>query len=657
MSSISQIPPASRYDPGGPFPRRLGRRPRRGRAGGLLVEPLEGRVLPSAGLAHPHRHHHLPGRFASARPLTLDDSGSAEQPGTIVAAGDRVAYSFVAPFSGGLMVSVGAAGPGLDTVLTVFGSIRRKLAANDNAGPDTTDSLVRLNVVEGHRYFIRVSGFATSAGDFLLSLSEGPPFADDYGNTPADAHPVALAPTHTSVPGSIETTNDVDVFRFVAPATGRLELQVDPASGSELDGSIAVLDGALHHLRTTPRKPLGPGSPVGLNVAAGQTYYVKVAARPHLGAPVGDYTLVFDLGPLRKGGPGNPVAGARPIALGAKGRATINGSLAASGHLDLFSFQAPRPGILTVQQVAADGAMPGLALAVLRGSVPVAAANSGPGVGGVLAQFKVVTGPTYYMGVRTIGGPSRYRLTLQLESFDSHHLAVLFAQSEDFRDAALVPQTEVSSPPAISPALLTSGQGGPSVPANAARVVTNAGALAAIVAIVAGGGAASWPASNRPEAESRGFDPPPPGEAAAAGSEALLNSAFNPPKAGDGGDPEAHAQEVFDGMIQSALPAPRDGEGPPRPDGPGTPADGTAPEPADDLPLLKTPPVAERGSDAGREEAAAASGHPLGVAALAAGLWRAWPDRPAAPRRRRRPPGRSVPSAPPGPGPLRGLPR
>jgi len=75
---------------------------------------------------------------------------------------------------------------------------------------------------------------------------------------------------------------DVDVFRFVAPATQRVGFDIDQAAGSGLDSYMQLYNAlwtvlAQNQTGTGPAPEPGGGDPyIEWNVAAGQTYYVAV---------------------------------------------------------------------------------------------------------------------------------------------------------------------------------------------------------------------------------------------------------------------------------------------------------------------------------------------------------------------------------------------
>src|SRR4051794_29850136 len=69
-----------------------------------------------------------------------------------------------------------------------------------------------------------------------ILLSDGlVSFNDDYGDTLASAQEATLdAAGYASLSGAIEEAGDIDMFRFVAPATGGVAIRLDADEGSSL---------------------------------------------------------------------------------------------------------------------------------------------------------------------------------------------------------------------------------------------------------------------------------------------------------------------------------------------------------------------------------------------------------------------------------------
>ena len=144
-------------------------------------------------------------------------------------------------------------------------------------------------VEAGRTYYVQAAAYGSSTGRYTLAV-----VADDFGNTIEDSSPIELDGTGAgSQSGVIETAGDVDMFRLVAPMTGRLTVKqvADTASGSSLDSLLTAYDDTGTQLAHNDDS--GPGtrdSLVEFAVEAGRTYYVQAAA---YGSSTGRYTLTF----------------------------------------------------------------------------------------------------------------------------------------------------------------------------------------------------------------------------------------------------------------------------------------------------------------------------------------------------------------------------
>jgi hypothetical protein len=106
----------------------------------------------------------------------------------------------------------------------------------------------------------------------------------------AHATPVNVPTSGTAqVPGQIERAGDVDMFRFVAPGTGRMTIRQVAAAGSGLDSYLYVYDASGNLLAQNDDSD-GLNSRVELDVVAGATYYVKAAA---YGRSTGGYQVTL----------------------------------------------------------------------------------------------------------------------------------------------------------------------------------------------------------------------------------------------------------------------------------------------------------------------------------------------------------------------------
>src|SRR5205085_2635894 len=105
---------------------------------------------------------------------------------------------------------------------------------------------------------------------------------DDFPDDTEHAALISLAADGAGTQaGLIESTGDVDLFRFVAPVTGLLSVRMAAAPGSDLDSVLTLLDDQGNFLRSDDDGgggPAGHDSRVFLAVSAGSTYYVRAEA-------------------------------------------------------------------------------------------------------------------------------------------------------------------------------------------------------------------------------------------------------------------------------------------------------------------------------------------------------------------------------------------
>ena len=317
--------------------------------------------------------------FADAGTITLDPSGYGSQTGAITSAGDVNMYRFVAPYTGMLAIRQVAPSAGtladknspsksiLDSVLTVFDAARAVIAENDDdIADDTLNSLVNVPIVAGQTYYVQAAGYGSTTGNYELL------FVDDVPNDFADAGLITINTKLLSatVFGTIEVPNDVDMYRFVAPVTGPIDVTQQATGGSLLDSYLFLYDGSQTLIASDNDEtidPTGPGggitipdSLVQANVVAGQTYYIGAASSNGAATdpgrtPTGAYRLqitfpAYDFG--------ETFANARTIPPPGPAVATQAGNLLAIGEVDMFQFAASGSGAVTIDVGANPGTGP-----------------------------------------------------------------------------------------------------------------------------------------------------------------------------------------------------------------------------------------------------------------------------------------------------------
>lgn len=119
----------------------------------------------------------------------------------------------------------------------------------------------------------------------------------------ADIAVLDLADQAASLVGRIATRDDRDFFRFTAPASGAVHIEV--RSGAGLTGQASVEDArGVKKFESEPRNGINSGD---FNVTAGTTYFVRVRGKDNT---TGDYRVTVDLNPTA------PAAAAAPAAAG-----------------------------------------------------------------------------------------------------------------------------------------------------------------------------------------------------------------------------------------------------------------------------------------------------------------------------------------------------
>jgi len=184
----------------------------------------------------------------------------------------------------------------------------RLVGANDDGAGIGNNSRAEFSVTAGRQYFIVVVGSDpdTHFGRYNLSVNvaatdDHPDFVDFPLATQLDLsgtfNPLTGA-SSTSAAGNIEVNTDDDVFRFVAPATGRATVTVTtPNSG--LAGNVVIYDAGQNIL--AQMVAVNGSASASINVSLNQQYYIRVLAGT-TGADqpdqTGTYTVAVSTAPV-----------------------------------------------------------------------------------------------------------------------------------------------------------------------------------------------------------------------------------------------------------------------------------------------------------------------------------------------------------------------
>jgi hypothetical protein len=236
---------------------------------------------------------------ASAVPATFNSEGLAAGVASIEA-NEEDYYSFVAPAAGYYRFVATAPESSLDTVLGVFNAQGQRLAYNDDLATRNTDSLVRVKLQAGARYYFGITNYPDSPGggyywgvERLASGSEGVPPATI--TPPASAVRVPLNTQADAIGEASIEANEVDYYSFVAPVTAAYRIMV-LARASSIDTVLGIY--TVQGQRLAYNDDFASGatdSRLSVKLQAGVRYYFAITH--YTGTPGGGYTWGVD-GPL-----------------------------------------------------------------------------------------------------------------------------------------------------------------------------------------------------------------------------------------------------------------------------------------------------------------------------------------------------------------------
>ena len=251
-----------------------------------------------------------------------------------------------------------------DTDGTLLDSAQNVLSQVDNwGGAAREDRNFRISYfVTPGIYYLRVGGWVwENNGPYQLESSLQIGAQDDFRNTPAQADLISL---NSTLNGTIEVGDDVDVFRIAVNTTGRLTLNT---TGS-LDTYGTLLNSAEAEICMDYDGEYTPGDDdddsdfnfeIRYLVVPG-TYYLEVRGERDEGfyESTGDYRLVSSFEPGFTDIHSDRIEDATGIALGSP----IEGDIDYCNDLDYFRFVVATPGVLTIREDDSSEASPGMRL-------------------------------------------------------------------------------------------------------------------------------------------------------------------------------------------------------------------------------------------------------------------------------------------------------
>ena len=212
-----------------------------------------------------------------------------------------------------------------------------------------------------------------------------------------------------SLPGEIETSGDVDVFRVEATQNGLVRIRQIATPGSPLDTFVGVLTSNGELIAQNDDDGAGLNSLVQFPVSAGTTFFVQAGA---FGDTTGAYRIEIDLRNVRADDFGNSDASATVLPLDPDGTGRRLGEIEFSGDRDVFRVTATQTGLLNIRQQSVPGSNLDSFLRVRDDDGNELGVNDDDGGSlNSLVQVPVVEGQTLFVEAGAFGpGRGRYEL-------------------------------------------------------------------------------------------------------------------------------------------------------------------------------------------------------------------------------------------------------
>jgi hypothetical protein len=225
-------------------------------------------------------HADVPG--AGAASLVLN-GGTGQVSGVLEETGDRDVFRLTVGQGGTATITCSAAGSQLDAYLRIYNSAGQQISSNDDSG-GSTNSRVSVSLGAGVYYVSAGAYNDAGTGRYTVGVSLA---ADDHGDTRSTSTAISLnAAGAGGASGRINFAGDRDLFRFTAPRSGRITINLSAATAA-LDTVLAAYDSSGRWIAGND-DAVGTNSRLSLNVQAGRTYYLMASG---YGNTTGQYSL------------------------------------------------------------------------------------------------------------------------------------------------------------------------------------------------------------------------------------------------------------------------------------------------------------------------------------------------------------------------------
>jgi hypothetical protein len=222
--------------------------------------------------------------------------------------GDTDLFTFLTIASGGFTITFAPLDTsliGMRAELSVYDADLTLIQTVSDSTPGVPVSVVLTGVPVNARYYVLVSDtIGNRTGDYQLTV-DGPAGSGGGGGGGDGEIDFDTATRITldgfnadgSANGVISAAGERDLFKFTAPAGGRVFVQMITPRGSLLDGTLTILDAETEEAVVTSDATGIPGVNAAVSfqsAGAGQEYWVLVDG---IGTGVGSYTIRVDAEP------------------------------------------------------------------------------------------------------------------------------------------------------------------------------------------------------------------------------------------------------------------------------------------------------------------------------------------------------------------------
>ena len=228
----------------------------------------------------------------------------------------------------------------------------------------------------------------------------------------AESQLLELAPAGSlSIDGQVTDAGEGNAYRFVAPATGRLTIEMG-ATDAGIDPALEVYNARGRRIRRNNNISRHvQDSRIRMRVKAGQTYYVLAGGSK---GTSGDYQLTLNNDPVDDYG--NTAEAAKGVRTSRRGSVRRGGKINYGTDVDLLAVTARKTGTMQVAMDALGRATDLDCLLTASDAAGNVLGYGGDGAGQCQVRFDALAGQTYYLQAagtdQTVG---RYRLVVLTE--------------------------------------------------------------------------------------------------------------------------------------------------------------------------------------------------------------------------------------------------